>query len=355
MQVIRPLRGGQPVLAHRRFQAEPLVQRHTHAQLGIGAAMTPGQRVVGMRELQPGALLPGHGGIEFGPVQRATGARVHIAGQVGIQRPVRRERARPARHQVELAARAVVRPERYVRAPHAGVPARCDGCFRTGLHRRVTVALRAATPHVVAGQRRAATDLYLGLRTADCEQPCLGGHNGRHRPLAVHCTVFLVEGGPAAGTAVSRAGPGGASTWARYHAGLFPGTNHVDAILTPVSIGELIDKITILEIKAERIGDAAKLANVRTELDGLLPLLQQQLQAQPALAALKQQLKVINERMWDIQDQLRDKEAAQVFDDAFIQLARGVYGTNGERVQVKNEINRVAGSALVEEKQYQGE
>lgn len=135
----------------------------------------------------------------------------------------------------------------------------------------------------------------------------------------------------------------------------FQRTNRVDAILTPVSIGELIDKITILEIKAERIDDAAKLSNVRTELDGLLPLLQQQLQAQPALAVLKQQLKAINERMWDIQDQLRDKEAAQVFDDGFIQLARGVYGTNGERVQVKNEINRVAGSALVEEKQYQGE
>jgi len=129
----------------------------------------------------------------------------------------------------------------------------------------------------------------------------------------------------------------------------------VDAILTPVSIGELIDKITILEIKAERIDDAAKLANVRTELDGLLPLLQQQLQAQPALGALRTQLKAINERMWDIQDQLRDKEAAQVFDDTFIQLARGVYGTNGERIVVKNEINRVAGSALVEEKQYQGE
>ncbi|MNV53087.1 hypothetical protein D3C71_1452140 [compost metagenome] len=59
--------------------------------------------------------------------------------------------------------------------------------------------------------------------------------------------------------------------------------------------------------------------------------------------------------MWEIQDQLRDKEAAQMFDDAFIQLARGVYGTNGERVKVKNEINRIAGSQLVEEKQYQGE
>jgi len=129
----------------------------------------------------------------------------------------------------------------------------------------------------------------------------------------------------------------------------------VDAILTPVSIGELIDKITILEIKAERIDDAAKLANVRTELDGLLPLYATQRSNQPALEALKQQLKVINERMWDIQDQLRNKEAAQVFDDAFVQLARGVYRTNGERVQVKNEINRMAGSALVEEKQYQGQ
>jgi len=129
----------------------------------------------------------------------------------------------------------------------------------------------------------------------------------------------------------------------------------VDAILTPVSIGELIDKITILEIKAERISDAGKNANVRKELDGLWPLWQQQLASQPGLDALKDQLKAINVRMWDIQDQLRDKETAQVFDDAFIQLARGVYGTNGERVKVKNEINRVAGSQLVEEKQYQGE
>jgi len=129
----------------------------------------------------------------------------------------------------------------------------------------------------------------------------------------------------------------------------------VDAILTPVSIGELIDKITILEIKAERIADAGKNANVRKELDGLWPLWQQQVGAQPGLEALKTQLKAINERMWEIQDQLRDKEAAQVFDDAFIQLARGVYGTNGERIKVKNEINRIAGSQLVEEKQYQGE
>lgn len=129
----------------------------------------------------------------------------------------------------------------------------------------------------------------------------------------------------------------------------------MDAILTPVSIGELIDKITILEIKAERIRDPAKLDNVRAELGGLLPLFEQQRAGQPGLQSLKDQLKAINERMWEIQDQLRDKEAAQQFDAEFVQLARGVYGTNGERIQVKNEINRVAGSALVEEKQYQGE
>ena len=129
----------------------------------------------------------------------------------------------------------------------------------------------------------------------------------------------------------------------------------MDTILTPVSIGELIDKITILEIKAERIDDAGKLANVRTELDGLLPLLATQVQQAPELAALKEQLKVINLRMWEIQDALREHEAAQTFADAFIQLARGVYQTNGQRITVKNHINQVAGSALVEEKQYQGE
>ena len=129
----------------------------------------------------------------------------------------------------------------------------------------------------------------------------------------------------------------------------------MDTILTPVSIGELIDKISILQIKAERIDDAAKLANVRTELDGLLPLLATQLQQAPGLADLLTELKAINERMWVIQDRLRELEAAQTFDDEFIQLARGVYQTNGQRITVKNHINQVAGSALVEEKQYQGE
>lgn len=129
----------------------------------------------------------------------------------------------------------------------------------------------------------------------------------------------------------------------------------MSTILTPVSIGELVDKITILELKAERIDDATKRANVRAELDGLVPLWAEQQARQPTLAALKQQLHAINARMWDIQDALRECEAAQRFDARFIELARGVYATNGERVQVKNRINQLAGSALVEEKQYQGE
>lgn len=128
----------------------------------------------------------------------------------------------------------------------------------------------------------------------------------------------------------------------------------MQTILVPVSIGELIDKITILEIKAERITDADKLANIRTELDGLWPLWEREHAAQQELGPLKQALRAINERMWDIQDQLRALEAAQDFGERFIELARGVYTTNGERVAVKNQINQQAGSALVEEKQYQG-
>ncbi|HUH90292.1 MAG TPA: DUF6165 family protein [Lysobacter sp.] len=126
----------------------------------------------------------------------------------------------------------------------------------------------------------------------------------------------------------------------------------MEAVLTPVSIGELIDKITILQIKAERIEDPAKLANVRTELAGLLPLWQPLEDGTPTLATLKDELKAINERMWDIQDGLRNKEAAQQFDAEFIRLARGVHSTNEARINVKNTVNRLAGSRFVEEKQY---
>lgn len=126
----------------------------------------------------------------------------------------------------------------------------------------------------------------------------------------------------------------------------------MSTILAPVSIGELADKITILEIKAERIGDAQKLVNVRTELDGLLPLWAPLADKQSGMAELKIALREANTRMWDVQDALRAKEAAQDFGDEFVELARAVARHNGDRVEVKNRINRLAGSRFVEEKQY---
>ncbi|RPD88536.1 DUF6165 family protein [Luteimonas sp. 100069] len=126
----------------------------------------------------------------------------------------------------------------------------------------------------------------------------------------------------------------------------------MSTILAPVSIGELADKITILEIKAERIADPQKLQNVRTELDGLLPLWVPLAAAQAEMTELKTALRAANTRMWDVQDALRTKEAAQDFGEEFIDLARAVARHNGDRVELKNRINRLAGSRFVEEKQY---
>jgi len=126
----------------------------------------------------------------------------------------------------------------------------------------------------------------------------------------------------------------------------------INTILTPVSVGELIDKITILEIKAERIDAADKHANVVRELAGLMTVAAPLMTTHNGLDALKDQLREINQRMWEIQDHLRAHEAAQDFGQEFITLARGVYQTNGERVALKSEINRLLGSHLVEEKQY---
>lgn len=123
-------------------------------------------------------------------------------------------------------------------------------------------------------------------------------------------------------------------------------------ILIPVSSGELADKITILEIKAERLDDAGKLAHVRAELDRLRPLWAAVEADLPELAALKAELAAANARMWDIQDGLRACERAQRFDADFVRLARGVATANGERVALKNAINRLAGSSFVEEKAY---
>ncbi|GAP65907.1 hypothetical protein MBSD_n1208 [Mizugakiibacter sediminis] len=124
-------------------------------------------------------------------------------------------------------------------------------------------------------------------------------------------------------------------------------------ISVPVSYGELIDKITILEIKAERIADAAKLANVRTELDLLNATWSADAASRTDIAAERAQLKAVNEALWDIEDRIRLKEKAQAFDGEFVELARAVYFRNDERAAVKRAINLKLGSKLVEEKSYQ--
>ena len=115
----------------------------------------------------------------------------------------------------------------------------------------------------------------------------------------------------------------------------------------PVSVGEVLDKISILQIKSERITDGRKLANVRHELQHLTAAARDH--RHPALEA---ELKAVNEALWDIEDRIRVKEKLGEFDDAFIQLARAVYQTNDERARIKREINEALNSGLVEEKSY---
>ena len=124
-------------------------------------------------------------------------------------------------------------------------------------------------------------------------------------------------------------------------------------IQVPVSHGELIDKITILQIKSERIADEAKLANVRTELDMLEATWAADAAAATDISDERARLKAVNEALWDIEDAIRLKEKARAFDAEFIELARSVYFRNDERAAVKREINLKLGSQLVEEKSYQ--
>ena len=122
-------------------------------------------------------------------------------------------------------------------------------------------------------------------------------------------------------------------------------------ILVPISPGELLDKITILRIKVARIQDAAKLANVRLELS-LLEKTWTEAGAPAVVAAEEHALQAVNERLWDIEDLIRDKEAHQTFDRDFVELARSVYVCNDERAALKKRINLQLGSRLVEEKSY---
>ncbi|MEO1018454.1 MAG: DUF6165 family protein [Pseudomonadota bacterium] len=122
----------------------------------------------------------------------------------------------------------------------------------------------------------------------------------------------------------------------------------------PVSIGELVDKLTILEIKNDEITDTAKLERVRRELSMLQAEYDKIEDAEARIATLRQDLKSVNRALWTIEDQLRLKEAKQEFDEDFVSLARSVYRTNDERHHLKTKIDAVLGSALSEAKSYAG-
>jgi hypothetical protein len=123
-------------------------------------------------------------------------------------------------------------------------------------------------------------------------------------------------------------------------------------LLVPISPGELLDKITILRIKQARILDAGKLANVKLELALLEETWRSSGCATHDVALDERALLNVNERLWDIEDRIREKEAKQTFDRDFIELARAVYICNDERAAIKKRINVQLGSRLIEEKSY---
>ncbi len=123
-------------------------------------------------------------------------------------------------------------------------------------------------------------------------------------------------------------------------------------IRVPISPGELLDKITILRIKSTRMSDPEKLANVRMELQVLEDTWRGSPFAKPGIEADVNALLEVNERLWVIEDDIRDKERAQAFDAEFIRLARAVYFENDERAAIKRRINLQLGSSIVEEKSY---
>ena len=123
-------------------------------------------------------------------------------------------------------------------------------------------------------------------------------------------------------------------------------------IEVPISVGELVDKVTILSIKSENISDANKRANIRREFDALDSVLKPLLTATPQLASLQAELRTINETLWRIEDDIRDCERSRDFGPRFVELARSVYQTNDRRAATKRKIDELMGSDIVEEKSY---
>jgi hypothetical protein len=126
----------------------------------------------------------------------------------------------------------------------------------------------------------------------------------------------------------------------------------MNEIKVPISPGELLDKITILRIKSQRMTDPAKVANVRLELRALEETWGASEYARIDIAADIAALLAVNERLWVIEDDIRDKERAQAFDAEFIRLARAVYIENDDRAAIKRRINTALGSGIIEEKSY---
>tara|TARA_B100000809_G_scaffold128466_1_gene126583 strand:+ start:1031 stop:1426 length:396 start_codon:yes stop_codon:yes gene_type:complete len=124
------------------------------------------------------------------------------------------------------------------------------------------------------------------------------------------------------------------------------------SIKIELSVGELLDKISILQIKAERIVDPSKLENINKELDVLMSLWKDSAYSNNNLESETNELKAINEELWAIEDKIRDKERNRIFDKGFIELARAVYITNDKRADIKRIINSKTGSELIEEKSY---
>ena len=123
-------------------------------------------------------------------------------------------------------------------------------------------------------------------------------------------------------------------------------------LLTPVSPGEVIDKITILQIKYEKINNKNKLKNIKNELNLLLPLINKKKYETLEIQNLMKNLKKVNDTLWNIEDNIREKENFKEFDDEFIELARSVYKTNDKRAEIKKKINLLTKSDIIEEKSY---
>ena len=124
-------------------------------------------------------------------------------------------------------------------------------------------------------------------------------------------------------------------------------------VLAPVSLGELLDKIVILEIKKERISDEVKLSNIRTELKALRDIRPPSLLDNAEIQVWEMALRSANEELWDLEDRIRDKELVADFGPEFTEIARLIYRTNDKRAHAKKMINTICGSTIVEEKSYQ--